>query len=215
MLCPAPTRTALMASPRAPARRLRSSRPSDLVLKNYKIRESRQRPRNSWQIAFWIPRSVAASVSEVEHMDKLRIQGCRDPPKATSGDGRCAKMAATHRAICSSSISTAISTEFGRVAAWKPKLIVISRFHGLPAQQRGRHRAVRIFKTYGADAVQDMTENPYRLARDIRGIGFKTADAIAMKLGVEKTAMIRLRAGISYALTEAMTKGIAGCRLMN
>jgi exodeoxyribonuclease V alpha subunit len=43
---------------------------------------------------------------------------------------------------------------------------------------------VRIYKTYGADAVQIMTENPYRLARDIRGIGFKTADAIAMKLGI-------------------------------
>jgi ribosomal protein S13 len=42
-----------------------------------------------------------------------------------------------------------------------------------------------------------------RLA-DIRGIGFKTADAIAMKLGIEKTAMIRVRAGICYALTEAM-----------
>jgi exodeoxyribonuclease V alpha subunit len=67
----------------------------------------------------------------------------------------------------------------------------------------GTARAVRIFKTYGADAVQVMTENPYRLARDIRGIGFKTADAIAMKLGIEKTAMIRLRAGVSYALTEA------------
>ena len=60
-------------------------------------------------------------------------------------------------------------------------------------------RAVRIFKTYGADAIQVMTENPYRLARDIRGIGFKTADAIAMKLGIEKTAMVRVRAGISYA----------------
>ena len=41
-----------------------------------------------------------------------------------------------------------------------------------------------------------MTENPYRLARDIRGIGFKTADAIAMKLGIEKTAMVRVRAGL-------------------
>jgi ribosomal protein S13 len=37
-----------------------------------------------------------------------------------------------------------------------------------------------------------MTENAYRLARDIRGIGFKTADAIAMKLGIEKTAMMRI-----------------------
>jgi exodeoxyribonuclease V alpha subunit len=55
-----------------------------------------------------------------------------------------------------------------------------------------------------------MTENPYRLARDIRGIGFKTADAIAMKLGIEKTAMVRVRAGISYALTEAMDEGHCG-----
>src|SRR5947199_4114184 len=74
----------------------------------------------------------------------------------------------------------------------------------------GTARAVRIFKTYGADAVQVMTENPYRLARDIRGIGFKTADAIAMKLGIEKSAMIRVRAGISYALTEAMDEGHCG-----
>jgi len=55
-----------------------------------------------------------------------------------------------------------------------------------------------------------MTENPYRLARDIRGIGFKSADAIAMRLGIERTAMIRLRAGISYALTEAMDEGHCG-----
>jgi exodeoxyribonuclease V alpha subunit len=74
----------------------------------------------------------------------------------------------------------------------------------------GTARAVRIFKTYGADAIQVMTENPYRLARDIRGIGFKTADAIAMKLGIEKMAMIRVRAGISYALTDAMDEGHCG-----
>src|SRR5258705_10723664 len=74
----------------------------------------------------------------------------------------------------------------------------------------GTARAVRIFKTYGADAIQVMTENPYRLARDIRGIGFKTADAIAMKLGIEKTAMVRVRAGMSYALTEAMDEGHCG-----
>jgi hypothetical protein len=74
----------------------------------------------------------------------------------------------------------------------------------------GTARAVRIFKTYGADAVQVMSENPYRLARDIRGIGFKTADAIAMKLGIEKTAMVRVRAGISFALTEAMDDGHCG-----
>jgi len=58
--------------------------------------------------------------------------------------------------------------------------------------------------------VQVISENPYRLARDIRGIGFKTADAIAMKLGVDKTAMVRVRAGISYALTAAMDEGHCG-----
>src|SRR5262249_45631781 len=63
---------------------------------------------------------------------------------------------------------------------------------------------------HGADAVQVMTENPYRLARDIRGSGFKTADGIAMRLGIEKTAMIRVRAGISYALAEAMSDGHCG-----
>jgi exodeoxyribonuclease V alpha subunit len=74
----------------------------------------------------------------------------------------------------------------------------------------GTARSVRIFKTYGADAIQVMTENPYRLARDIRGIGFKTADAIAGRLGIETTAMIRVRAGISYALVQAMDEGQCG-----
>src|SRR5262249_5044409 len=45
---------------------------------------------------------------------------------------------------------------------------------------------------------------------DIRGIGFKTADAIAMRLGIDKVAMIRVRAGISYALAEAMDEGHCG-----
>lgn len=74
----------------------------------------------------------------------------------------------------------------------------------------GTARAVRIFKTYGTDAVQVMSENPYRLAKDIRGIGLRTADSIAEKLGIEKTAMIRVRAGISFALTEAMGDGNCG-----
>src|SRR5450432_2499501 len=94
--------------------------------------------------------------------------------------------------------------------AWAEQKIVREIMVFLHSHGVGTARAVRIFKTYGADAVQVMTENPYRLARDIRGIGFKTADAIAMKLGIEKTAMIRLRAGISYALTEAMDEGHCG-----
>ena len=96
------------------------------------------------------------------------------------------------------------------VAAWADQkaireIMVFLHCHGV-----GTSRAVRIFKTYGADAIRLISENPYRLARDIRGIGFKTADPIAAKLGIEKTAMIRARAGIGYALTEAMDDGHCG-----
>ena len=96
------------------------------------------------------------------------------------------------------------------VAAWAEQKVVREIMVFLHSHGVGTARAVRIFKTYGADAIQVMSENPYRLARDIRGIGFKTADAIAAKLGIEKSAMIRVRAGISYALTEAMTEGHCG-----
>src|ERR1700683_4387478 len=94
--------------------------------------------------------------------------------------------------------------------AWAEQKVVREIMVFLHSNGVGTARAVRIYKTYGADAVQVMTENPYRLARDIRGIGFKTADAIAMKLGIDKTAMVRVRAGISYALTEAMDEGHCG-----
>ena len=85
------------------------------------------------------------------------------------------------------------------------EIMVFLHEHGV-----GTARAVRIFKTYGTDAVQVMSENPYRLAKDIRGIGFRTADLIAEKLGIEKTATIRIRAGVSFALTEAMGNGHCG-----
>ncbi len=55
-----------------------------------------------------------------------------------------------------------------------------------------------------------MTENPYRRARDIRVVGFVTAGAIAMRLGIEKTAMVRVRAGIGHALVEAMDEDHCG-----
>ena len=96
------------------------------------------------------------------------------------------------------------------LAAWAEQKAVREIMVFLHSHGVGTARAVRIFKTYGSDAIQVMTENPYRLARDIRGIGFKTADAIAMKLGIEKTATMRVRAGISYALTEAMDEGHCG-----
>src|ERR1700716_1090466 len=96
------------------------------------------------------------------------------------------------------------------LAAWAEQKAIREIMVFLHSNGVGTARAVRIFKTYGADAVQVMSENPYRLARDIGGIGFKTADVIAMRLGIEKSAMIRVRAGISFALTEAMDQGHCG-----
>lgn len=71
-------------------------------------------------------------------------------------------------------------------------------------------RAVRIYKTYGARAIEVITLDPYRLARDIRGIGFVSADTIAQQIGIEKTSLLRARAGIAYALTKAMDDGHCG-----
>ena len=96
------------------------------------------------------------------------------------------------------------------VKGWAEQKVIREIMLFLHSHGVGTSRAVRIFKTYGADAVQLITENPYRLARDIRGIGFKSADQIAMRLGIAKTAMIRARAGISYALAEAMDEGHCG-----
>jgi exodeoxyribonuclease V alpha subunit len=96
------------------------------------------------------------------------------------------------------------------IAGWAEQRVIREIMLFLHSNGVGTSRAVRIYKTYGADAVQLISENPYRLARDIRGIGFRTADQIAAKLGIEKTALIRVRAGISFALAEAMDDGHCG-----
>ncbi|MEI6669934.1 MAG: ATP-dependent RecD-like DNA helicase [Acidobacteriota bacterium] len=96
------------------------------------------------------------------------------------------------------------------IDAWTGQKIIRDIMVFLYANGVGTSRAVRIYKTYGADAIARITENPYRLAREIRGIGFVTADALARKLGIELTAMIRVRAGISYALAQALDEGQCG-----
>ncbi len=67
--------------------------------------------------------------------------------------------------------------------------------------------ATKIFKAYGGESIQVVKENPYRLADDIWGIGFKTADSIAAKLGVGKDRFIRLRSGILYTLNKLSEEG--------
>lgn len=67
--------------------------------------------------------------------------------------------------------------------------------------------AVKIYRQYGSDAINVVRENPYRLAMDIYGIGFKTADKIAEKLGISKDSQIRAEAGIMHVLYELSEEG--------
>src|SRR6266542_3536015 len=68
-------------------------------------------------------------------------------------------------------------------------------------------RAVRIFKTYGEQAIEQVRSNPYMLAKDIYGIGFATADQIAQKVGIPRDSPNRAKAGIDHVLLEATSDG--------
>ncbi len=94
--------------------------------------------------------------------------------------------------------------------AWEEQKAVRDIMVFLHAHGIGTATAVRIYRGYGNDAVRILSQNPYRLAADIRGIGFKTADSIAMRLGIEKDDPHRIRSGIGHALTEAMNQGSCG-----
>ncbi len=67
--------------------------------------------------------------------------------------------------------------------------------------------AVKLFKFYGKDAARVLREDPYRLAFEVDGIGFKTADRIALKLGVSKDSLERVKAGVIYRLHKASDEG--------
>ena len=96
------------------------------------------------------------------------------------------------------------------VKGWAEQKAVREIMIFLHAHGVGTARATRIFRTYGQDSLKVMAEDPYRLARDIRGIGFRTADAIALRLGLAREAPQRLAAGVSYALQKAMDEGHCG-----
>ena len=68
-------------------------------------------------------------------------------------------------------------------------------------------RAVRIYKTYGEQSIRQLRSNPYQLAHDLHGIGFKTADTIAAKLGVKPDTRARIAAGLDYVMTSAVGSG--------
>ncbi|MBW2146050.1 MAG: ATP-dependent RecD-like DNA helicase [Deltaproteobacteria bacterium] len=93
------------------------------------------------------------------------------------------------------------------IEAWKEQkeirnIMIFLQSHGVSTLH-----SARIFKFYGSRAIQAVTENPYRLARDIQGIGFITADRIARNMGIPDDSPVRARAGLIYALLEAADEG--------
>ena len=91
--------------------------------------------------------------------------------------------------------------------AWKEqkeirKVMLFLQGHGISSGY-----ATKIFKQYGDRAIQIVTENPYRLANDIFGIGFVTADSIASKLGFPKDSQMRIESGIIYVLQKLANEG--------
>ena len=77
----------------------------------------------------------------------------------------------------------------------------------LQSHEVSTSHATKIFKTYGSESIAIVKENPYRLADDIWGIGFKTADSIAQKMGIDKGKFVRLRSGIFYTLNKLAEAG--------
>ncbi|HDQ39707.1 MAG TPA: ATP-dependent RecD-like DNA helicase [Desulfonatronum sp.] len=81
-------------------------------------------------------------------------------------------------------------------------VMIFLQGHGVSATY-----AAKIFKQYGHDSIAVVQDNPYRLARDIWGIGFKTADRIAQALGIAKDSPLRIDAGIIHVLHELADEG--------
>ncbi|MFZ4779793.1 MAG: AAA family ATPase, partial [Terrimicrobiaceae bacterium] len=91
--------------------------------------------------------------------------------------------------------------------AWAEQKVIRKIMVFLHSNGVSTSRAVRIYKTYGEGAIEKVQTDPYVLARDIHGIGFKTADQIAQKIGIPHDSILRACAGLSHVLLEATGQG--------
>ena len=91
--------------------------------------------------------------------------------------------------------------------AWLEQKVIRNIMVFLHSNGVSTSRAVRIYKTYGDDAIEKVRSNPYALAKDIHGIGFKTADQIAQKVGIPVDSLVRAEAGLNHVLLEATGQG--------
>lgn len=94
--------------------------------------------------------------------------------------------------------------------SWQEQKAVRSIMVFLQSHGVGTARAVRIYKTYGEQAVDIVRANPYRLTTDIWGVGFKTADELAGRLGIDPHSPSRARAALRYVLSELSGRGHVG-----
>ncbi len=91
--------------------------------------------------------------------------------------------------------------------AWREQKAIQNVMLFLQSHGVSANFAVKIYRAYGDAAIRVLEENPYRLARDVWGIGFRTADRIARSLGIEQNAPARLEAGLEHVLYQAMDDG--------
>ena len=94
--------------------------------------------------------------------------------------------------------------------AWAEQRVVRDIMVFLHSHGISTSRALRVFKLYGEEAIARVRANPYLLARDIPGIGFKTADAVGQKLGFGHDSILRARGGLQHVLSEATGEGHTG-----
>lgn len=131
---------------------------------------------------------TAARIVEAFGTDTLEILGSY-PERLAQVRGISAKKAA------------AIGESYSQLSSLR-ELMLFLEAHGVSSGY-----AARLQAAYGDTAITRIKENPYSLATDITGIGFKTADRIALAMGMEHDCEERLRAGIAYALTQAAGVG--------
>ena len=96
-------------------------------------------------------------------------------------------------------------------ASWTEQIAVRDIMIFLQSHGVGTAQSARIYRHYGGNAVNAIRENPYRLCEDIWGIGFKTADAVGISLGVPRDSEVRARAGLVHVLRTLAEEGHCYC----
>lgn len=93
------------------------------------------------------------------------------------------------------------------LGSWKAQKVMRELMLFLQSYQISSARAVRIYKTYGDEAIKKIKENPYRLAKEVYGIGFKTSDILAQQMGITADSPLRAGAGIQQVMQSFSNEG--------